>query len=85
MQQATALARPGAAMVMDLCCGSGTLGRAPADRLGGPGRPVELHVGRGLRLRSPGTREVMITAGQFAAALGAAGRSGAVAPAQRPA
>ncbi|MEZ0070034.1 release factor glutamine methyltransferase [Streptacidiphilus sp. MAP12-20] len=42
VQQATALARPGA-VVVDLCCGSGALGMALADRLGAPGRPVELH------------------------------------------
>ncbi|WP_037605305.1 putative protein N(5)-glutamine methyltransferase [Streptacidiphilus rugosus] len=42
VQQAAALAPPGA-VVVDLCCGSGALGVALARRLGAPERPVELH------------------------------------------
>jgi release factor glutamine methyltransferase len=42
VQQAAGLARPGS-VVVDLCCGSGALGAALAERLGAPERPVELH------------------------------------------
>ncbi|MEY9872929.1 release factor glutamine methyltransferase [Streptacidiphilus sp. MAP12-33] len=42
VERAAAEARDGA-VVVDLCCGSGALGAALAERLGAPDRPAELH------------------------------------------